>query len=97
MHAFVVDFAEERALKKAGASLFDAGGQTASASTAARVRQGVTDLRAQLGAQSMLLMQRDALVQLDAAALSADSALQRALGGGFEGSPNNNPGLSYAP
>ena len=66
-------------------------------SAAARVRQGVTDLRAQLGAQSMLLMQRDALVQLDAAALSADSALQRALGGGFEDSPNNNPGLSYAP
>jgi len=66
-------------------------------SAAARVRQGITDLRAQLGAQSMLLMQRDALVQLDAAALSADSALQRALGGGFEDSPNSNPGLSYAP
>lgn len=66
-------------------------------SAAARVRQGVTDLRAQLAAQSMLLMQRDALVQLDAAALSADSALQRALGGGFDDSRNNNPGLSYAP
>jgi len=66
-------------------------------SAAARVRQGVTDLRAHLGAQSMLLMQRDALVQLDAAALSADSALQRALGGGFDDSPNNNRGLSDAP
>lgn len=65
-------------------------------SAAARVRQGLTDLRAQLAAQSMLLMQRDALVQLDAAALSADSALQRALGGGFEDSPNNLR-LSYAP
>ncbi|MGH8253842.1 MAG: efflux transporter outer membrane subunit [Steroidobacteraceae bacterium] len=66
-------------------------------SAAARVRQGVTDLRAQLGAQAMLLMQRDALVQLDAAALSADSALQKALGGGFEDSPNSNPRLSDAP
>lgn len=66
-------------------------------SAAARVRQGVTDLRAHLAAQSMLLMQRDALVQLDAAALSADSALQRALGGGFEDAPKNNPGLSDAP
>jgi outer membrane protein TolC len=28
--------------------------------------------------------QRDALLQLDAAALSADIALQRALGGGYE-------------
>ena len=42
-------------------------------------------------------MQRDALVQLDAAALSADSALQRALGGGFEDSSTGNPGLSYSP
>jgi len=34
--------------------------------------------------------QRDALLQLDAAALSADIALQRALGGGYE-SPQNLP------
>ena len=37
------------------------------------------------------------LVQLDAAALSADIALQRALGGGFEDSPVNNPKLTYTP
>lgn len=66
-------------------------------SAAARVRQGITDLRPQLSAQYALLLQRDALVQLDAAALSADIALQRALGGGFEDSPVNNPKLTYTP
>jgi outer membrane protein, multidrug efflux system len=66
-------------------------------SAAARVRQGITDLRPQLSAKYALLLQRDALVQLDAAALSADSALQRALGGGFEDSSVNNPGLTYIP
>jgi multidrug efflux system outer membrane protein len=66
-------------------------------SAAARVRSGLTDLRPQLSAQYALLLQRDALVQLDAAALSADSALQRALGGGFEDHPDHNPGLTYAP
>ena len=66
-------------------------------SAAARVRAGLTDLRPQLSAQYALLQQQDALVQLDAAALAADSALQRALGGGFEDSPANNPGLTYTP
>jgi multidrug efflux system outer membrane protein len=53
-------------------------------SAAARVRQGITDSRAELTATESLLEQRDALMQLDAAALSADIALQRALGGGYE-------------
>jgi outer membrane protein, multidrug efflux system len=53
-------------------------------SAAARTRQGLTDLRPQLNAQYAVLLQRDALAQLDAARLSADIALQRALGGGFE-------------
>jgi outer membrane protein TolC len=42
-----------------------------------------------------VLVQRDALVQLDAAGLSADIALQRALGGGFQDSPGG-AGLAYA-
>jgi multidrug efflux system outer membrane protein len=58
-------------------------------SAAARVRQGLTDLRPQLSAQNTLLVQRDALAQIDAARLSADIALQRALGGGFEDSTSN--------
>ncbi|MEP6884448.1 MAG: efflux transporter outer membrane subunit [Gammaproteobacteria bacterium] len=53
-------------------------------SAAARVRQGITDSRAEFTAAETLLEQRDALLQLDAAALSADIALQRALGGGYE-------------
>lgn len=53
-------------------------------SASARARQGLTDLRPQLSAQYALLVQRDALAQIDAARLSADIALQRALGGGFE-------------
>ena len=52
-------------------------------SAAARVRQGITDSRAELTATESLMEQRDALLQLDAAALSADIALQRALGGGY--------------
>ena len=55
-------------------------------SAAARAREGLTDLRPQLRAQDALLMQRDALVQIEAARLSADIALQRALGGGFDDS-----------
>jgi outer membrane protein, multidrug efflux system len=51
---------------------------------AARVRQGVTDSRSELMATATWIDQRDALMQLDAAALSADIALQRALGGGYE-------------
>jgi multidrug efflux system outer membrane protein len=53
-------------------------------SAAARVRQGVTDLRAELTATESWIDQRDALLQLDAAALSSDIGLQRALGGGYE-------------
>jgi multidrug efflux system outer membrane protein len=54
-------------------------------SAAARVRQGITDARTELTATESWMDQRDALLQLDAAALSADIALQRALGGGYEG------------
>jgi len=54
------------------------------ASAAARVRQGLTDSRMQLTATESWLEQRDALVQLDAAAVSADIGLKRALGGGYE-------------
>lgn len=53
-------------------------------SAAARVRQDITDARAELTATESWIEQRDALLQLDAAALSADIALQRALGGGYE-------------
>jgi len=58
--------------------------QRLEASAAARVRQGITDSRAELTATESWIEQRDALLQLDAAALSADVALQRALGGGYE-------------
>ena len=51
---------------------------------AARVRQGITDSRSELMATESWIDQRDALLQLDSAALSADVALQRALGGGYE-------------
>lgn len=51
---------------------------------AARVRQGLSDIRAELTATESWIEQRDSLLQLDAAALSADIALQRALGGGYE-------------
>jgi multidrug efflux system outer membrane protein len=53
-------------------------------SASARVRQGITDPRTELTARVSWIEQRDALLQLDAAALSADIALQRALGGGYE-------------
>jgi outer membrane protein, multidrug efflux system len=53
-------------------------------SAAARVRQQITDWRPELSAKETWIDQRDALLQLDAAALSADIALQRALGGGYE-------------
>jgi multidrug efflux system outer membrane protein len=53
-------------------------------SEAARVRQRVADLRAELVAAEMTMQQRDALLQLDAAALSNDISLQRALGGGYQ-------------
>jgi multidrug efflux system outer membrane protein len=53
-------------------------------SASARVRQEITDWRPELSAKETWIDQRDALLQLDAAALSADIALQRALGGGYE-------------
>jgi multidrug efflux system outer membrane protein len=53
-------------------------------SAAARVRQGIIDARTELTATESWMEQRDALLQLDSAALSADIALQRALGGGYE-------------
>jgi len=53
-------------------------------SAAARVRQGLTDSRPELNASAAVIDQRDALLQLDSAALSADIALQRALGGGYQ-------------
>ncbi len=54
------------------------------ASAAARVRQGVADSRTELTAAQSLIEQRDALVQLEAASVSADIGLKRALGGGYE-------------
>jgi len=49
----------------------------------ARARQGIRDLRESLGAQAVLLQQRDAAVQLQAQAVSTDLALIKALGGGY--------------
>jgi multidrug efflux system outer membrane protein len=65
-------------------------------SAAARVRQEITDSRAELAATESWIEQSDVLLQLDAAALSADIALQRALGGGYESSqkPANSPSTS---
>jgi multidrug efflux system outer membrane protein len=48
------------------------------------VRQGILDSRNELTASEAVLDQRDALLQLDSSALSADIALQRALGGGYQ-------------
>jgi multidrug efflux system outer membrane protein len=49
----------------------------------ARVRQGLADDRSLLTAQAQVLEQRDALLALDAQALSAQIALTKALGGGY--------------
>jgi multidrug efflux system outer membrane protein len=68
-------------------------------SAAARVRQDVSDSRSELMATASWIEQRDAMMQLDAAALSADVALQRALGGGYE-SPQqlaNSPSTTATP
>lgn len=57
----------------------------------AREQRGVTDARPALAANAELDRQRDAEIQLDAAALSAEIALTRALGGGYRaGVANNN-------
>jgi multidrug efflux system outer membrane protein len=53
-------------------------------SAAARVGQGVADPRTELRAAETLIEQREALIELDAAAVSADIGLKRALGGGYE-------------
>ncbi len=63
----------------------EAAGATRSAQ--ARVTAGVTDLRPWLDARQRLLDQQDAALQLQGAALSADIALRRALGGGYEIDP----------
>jgi outer membrane protein, multidrug efflux system len=66
---------------------------------AARVRQGLNDSRSELTATASWIDQRDAMMQLDAAALSADVGLQRALGGGYE-SPQklaNSPSTTATP
>jgi multidrug efflux system outer membrane protein len=55
--------------------------------------QGITDSRGELSATEAWIDQRDQVLELDAEALSADVALQRALGGGYE-SP---PALASAP
>jgi multidrug efflux system outer membrane protein len=54
------------------------------ASAAARVRQGVADSRTELSAAESWLEQRDELLQLDSAEVSADIGLKRALGSGYE-------------
>ena len=61
--------------------------QRLTVSAAARVRQGVTDTRTELDATESWIEQRDALLQLDAAAVSTDIGLQRALGGGYDRTP----------
>jgi multidrug efflux system outer membrane protein len=53
-------------------------------SQTARVAQGLADARAELDAEQTLIEQRDALLQLDGAKISADVALKRALGGGYQ-------------
>ena len=53
-------------------------------SAAARVRQGLNDSRTELSATDAWIAQQDALLELDAAAVSADIGLKRALGGGYE-------------
>ena len=66
---------------------------------ASRVRQDLDDSRSELSATQTWIDQRDAMAQLDAAALSADIALQRALGGGYE-SPKklaNSPSTTATP
>jgi multidrug efflux system outer membrane protein len=52
-------------------------------SAAARARGGTADVRPELAARLSVNLALDALMQLDFAALSADIALQRALGGGY--------------
>jgi len=52
-------------------------------SAQSREARGVTDARPTLAASAELQRERDAAIQLDAAALSAEIALTKALGGGY--------------
>ena len=58
--------------------------QTLYRAAQARVAAGLTDLRPQLEAEQNVLVQQDTLLQLNAAAVAVDVALQRALGGGYD-------------
>jgi multidrug efflux system outer membrane protein len=64
------------------------------ASARARMQRGLSDAIPVLDAGETLDRQRDATVQLDAAALTAEIALTRALGGGFGANPpsSSSPG-----
>jgi multidrug efflux system outer membrane protein len=64
-----------------------AAAQALERSAAARVRQGVVDPRDELRAAETLIQERDALLELNAAAVSADIGLKRALGGGYAMEP----------
>jgi outer membrane protein, multidrug efflux system len=68
---------EQRLIEAAAAEKLRSG-------AAAQVRQGLVDARVELTAAGVVFQQRDALLQLDAQALSADIGLQRALGGGYD-------------
>jgi multidrug efflux system outer membrane protein len=59
------------------------------ASARARMQRGLSDAIPVLDAGETLDRQRDASVQLDAAALTAEIALTRALGGGFGANPSS--------
>jgi multidrug efflux system outer membrane protein len=59
-------------------------------SARAREQRGVTDARPTLAANAELERQRDAEIQLDVAALSAEVALTKALGGGYRIDTSNN-------
>ena len=60
-------------------------------SAQSREARGVTDARPALAAFGELQRQRDAAIQLEAAALSAEIALTKALGGGYRApAPNTN-------
>ncbi len=52
-------------------------------SASAQVRQGIKDERIALSAALALIEEQDAMIRIDASALSADIGLQRALGGGY--------------
>ena len=73
----VVAQREQRLIEATAAARLRAG-------ASAQVRQGLVDARVELTAAGVFLQQRDALLQLDAQALSADIGLQRALGGGYD-------------